>query len=358
MLNLATIGSSQHGKTSLSSLLTRASHDLFPEIEAKAIEDIDNTLPERENSHSVNATHLELQTHNHLINLSDLPGHRNYIKNFLAHLADIDVALMVVNTNEGVLPGLRHQYDFIKHCRVQKVLPILNFSDEADLIEAKDLMTLDLEEFMDETELSDLISMNLSKPNEDAQLLLKKLDSLKAPIRSEDKPLFWPLQNVGSIPNRGTFIADGTVSVGNTIDVFYEGQTTKSVVRDCEIFRRKASKLQSGDRGGAFVKLKIENLNVRRGAVAFESAKSDYRLTQDIIVELMDEVPPLGKNSETLVHYLTNVYPKVTVSDLTETKAKLRFSQPILTQPNEPMFLRQGSNIQRALVKSVTIYRK
>lgn len=359
MLNLATIGSFQHGKTSLSSLLTRASHAMFPEIEVKAIEDIDNTMPERENLHSVNATHLELQTHNHQINLSDLPGKWSYIKNFLAHIADIDVALLVVNANEGVLPDLRHQYEFVKHCKVQKVIPILNYNDEVDLEEAKELILLDLGEFMDATELEDLIPMNLSKSDEDAKWILQKLDSWKSPPRTEHKPLFWPLQNVGSIPNRGTFIAghirDGSVVVGNSIDVFYEGHTIKANVRDCEIFRRKASKLQSGDRAGAFVKLKAENLNVRRGAVAFDSSKSDFRLSQDLTVELLDGSLSVG---ETLAHHLTSMHAKVQIKEQTETAAKLRFSRPILTQPNEPMFLRQGNRVQRARVKSVTTFLK
>ena len=58
------------------------------------------------------------------------------------------------------------------------------------------------------------------------------------------------------------------MKIGSSVEVFYSGNTTKATVRDLEVFKRPTPDLIAGDRGGAFLKMKVD-LSARRGAVIY-----------------------------------------------------------------------------------------
>eukprot|EP00095_Tigriopus_kingsejongensis_P004327 maker-scaffold551_size138509-snap-gene-0.19 protein:Tk04327 transcript:maker-scaffold551_size138509-snap-gene-0.19-mRNA-1 annotation:"elongation factor mitochondrial-like" len=360
MLNIGTIGATQHGKTTLASVLSLVSHGSYPHVDAKRVEDIDNTNHEQEAKHTAHPSHIELESKKFQICLTDLPGEPTYLKNFLSHITELDGALMLIQANEGVMATTRRHYDFLSHCQVQSILPILNYTHETDLAESQELVSMELKEFMDPALVDQMIAVNLSDSDNNALLLqsaLDQLDAITPKPRSEDQPLFWPLQNVGNIPNRGTFIAghirDGKVAIGSGIDVFYDGHVIKASVRDLEIQRQKTITLKSGDRGGAFVKLKVERLDVKRGAIGFDRAKTDYRISNIIHVELEDELGALGKSNEVIVHYLTQMIARVRVAEHKSSTATLNYPKPILARIGEPLFIRQHGMVCRARITGI-----
>ena len=68
-------------------------------------------------------------------------------------------------------------------------------------------------------------------------------------------------------------LSDGSLKVGDSPDIFYEGNSCKLAIRDLEIFKKGAAKLEAGDRGGAFFKMKKDFL-VKRGAIIVDKCDS------------------------------------------------------------------------------------
>ena len=109
-LNVAAVGAFGHGKTTLSSSLTKASAGLYPNkaVEVKLASDLDNTKPERELGHSQNAAHFLIYGRKNSFSVSDLPGGTKYLKNLIAHMSQMDATILVISgdccceTTEGM----------------------------------------------------------------------------------------------------------------------------------------------------------------------------------------------------------------------------------------------------------------
>ena len=70
------------------------------------------------------------------------------MKNLLAHLFYMDAAVLVVNSNEGVLDSTRDHYHWAKHVGIQHIVTFINHQPGEDPAEVGDLIKMELEEFM------------------------------------------------------------------------------------------------------------------------------------------------------------------------------------------------------------------
>jgi len=102
------------------------------------------------------------------------------------------------------------------------ILPFLNF-DFCPEEEREELTTLfieEIQEFMTKREISNLVTGSAKDLNDVNVLVDRFVDVFDESQLSEkrknclDRPLFWPLENVGNIPNRGTFLA-GRIQAGS-----------------------------------------------------------------------------------------------------------------------------------------------
>ena len=84
------------------------------------------------------------------LTFSDLPGKGTYLKNLLAHLFLMDAAILVINSDEGVLDTTRSHYCWAKHVGVKHVVTFINHKPGEDPEEVGELIKMELEEFMTE----------------------------------------------------------------------------------------------------------------------------------------------------------------------------------------------------------------
>jgi len=105
-VNIGTIGHVDHGKTTLTSAITKI---LASRGKAQALryEDIDKAPEEKERGLTINIAHVEYETDARHYAHIDCPGHADYIKNMITGAAQMDGAILVVAATDGPMPQTR-----------------------------------------------------------------------------------------------------------------------------------------------------------------------------------------------------------------------------------------------------------
>ncbi|CAK5131444.1 unnamed protein product [Meloidogyne enterolobii] len=207
-LNVGTIGHVDHGKTTLSSAITKCFYD-----------DIDRAPQERARGITINIANLEYERHYAHI---DCPGHSDYIKNMITGTSQMDAAILVIAATDGVMPQTKEHLMLAKQIGLEEVIVFIN---KADLVDKDDLELVEMEarellndySFNGETTKVIYGSALQALQGEDHNCideLLKALDSLKVPNRSEEGSFLMPIANKIKIPNSKDSVLIGTVERG------------------------------------------------------------------------------------------------------------------------------------------------
>ena len=283
-VNIGTIGHVDHGKTTLTSALTKICSDRgmakfvsYDEV-AKASE----SQGRRDASKimTIAISHVEYETDNRHYAHVDCPGHADYVKNMITGAAQIDGAILVVGANDGPLPQTREHVLLAKQVGVPKILVFMNKMDLADP-ELVELVEMDIRELLAKNgfdEDAPIIKGSATKAlagdaeNEDAIMELVKAmdDFVPEPKRELDKPFLMPIEDVFSIKGRGTVatgrIEQGIVKVGEEVEIVGIKDTVKSTVTGVEMFKKNLDQGQAGDNVGILLR-GIERDDIERGQV-------------------------------------------------------------------------------------------
>src|SRR3989441_540192 len=106
-VNVGTIGHIDHGKTTLTSAITKVLHTKFKAVAVREFGSIDNAPEERERGITIAVAHVEYETAKRHYAHIDCPGHADYIKNMITGAAQMDGAILVVAANDGAMPQTR-----------------------------------------------------------------------------------------------------------------------------------------------------------------------------------------------------------------------------------------------------------
>ncbi len=129
---VGTAGHIDHGKTALVKALTGTDTDRLPEEKLRGI--------------TIDLGFAELQSDDVHIGFVDVPGHERFVKNMLAGASGIDLVLLVIAADEGVMPQTREHFDICRLLRIGGGVIVLTKSDLADpdTLELAKLETADL----------------------------------------------------------------------------------------------------------------------------------------------------------------------------------------------------------------------
>ncbi len=284
-LNIGTIGHIDHGKTTLTSAITKV---LAAQGKAKAMafEDIDNAPEEKARGITINVRHVEYQTDNRHYAHIDCPGHADYIKNMITGAAQMDGAVLVVAASDGPMPQTREHVLLAKQVNVPAMVVYLNKVDQVDDPELIDLVEMEIRELLSEYEFpgdeipiirgSALAAMNSGDPDsEDCKSVIELMaaidEYIPLPDREEDKPFSMPIEDIFSIKGRGT-VATGRVERGKItpgIEVEIVGihdKIQKSVATSLEMFNKILDYAIAGDNVGILLR-GIDKDEIERGQV-------------------------------------------------------------------------------------------
>ncbi len=282
-LNIGTMGHIDHGKTTLTAAITKVLSERDPSgTSAVAFDQIDNAPEERQRGITIQISHVEYQTPNRHYAHVDMPGHADYIKNMITGAAQVDGAILVVSAADGPMAQTREHVLLARQVGVPSIVVALNKSDAVDDEELLDLVELEVRELLDFYEfpgddtpvvrVSALKALEGDKEWEDKILeLMEAVDSfVPEPARDLDRPFLMPIEDVMTIPGRGTVVTgkveQGKVKVGEDVEIVGLRPTAKTVCTGVEMFHKLLDQGQAGDNIGALLR-GIKKEDVERGQV-------------------------------------------------------------------------------------------
>ncbi len=286
-LNVGTIGHVDHGKTTLTSAITKILHkEMEGKVDYMEFDKIDNAPEEKERGLTIQIAHIEYETKNRHYAHIDCPGHADYIKNMVTGAAQMDGAILVVAADDGPMPQTREHILLARQVNVPAVVVFMNKVDLVDDEEILDLVELEVRELLTKYEYpgdkipivrgSALKSMEsdgdpTAEVNKPIMELLEAVDShIPEPERLVDQPFLMPLEDIFTISGRGTVVTGkierGMVKVGEEIEIVGFGETRKRVVTGVEMFRKILDEGQAGDNVGVLLR-GMDKDDVERGMV-------------------------------------------------------------------------------------------
>jgi len=271
-LNVGTIGHIDHGKTTLTSAITKhlAQKGM---AEYVPFDDIDKAPEEKERGITIATAHVEYETATRHYAHVDCPGHADYIKNMITGAAQMDGAILVVGADDGPMPQTREHILLARQVGVPSIVVFLNKVDMVDDEELIELVDLELRELLSKYEFpgddtpiirgSALKALESDDPDsEDVKPIFELMDAVDAfvpePVREIDKPFLMPIEDVFSISGRGTVVTGrvdrGMVRVGEEVEIVGIRPTQRTVCTGVEMFRKVLDEGQAGDNIGVLLR--------------------------------------------------------------------------------------------------------
>lgn len=280
-LNIGTIGHIDHGKTTLTSAITKVLSEKGW-AQYRPFDSIDNAPEERERGITIAIQHVEYETKNRHYAHVDCPGHRDYIKNMITGAAQMDGAILVVSAPDGPMPQT-HEHVLLAHqVNVPYMVVFLNkcdMVDDEELIEISELETRELLSAHDfpGDDVPVIRGSALKAMEGDPEWSKKIFELMDAvdqyvpePVRDEDKPFLMPIEDVFTIVGRGTVVTGrvdrGKVKLGDQLEIVGLTETRQTVCTGVEMFRKTLDEGRAGDNVGVLLR-GVERTDVERGQV-------------------------------------------------------------------------------------------
>ncbi len=279
-VNVGTMGHVDHGKTTLTSAITKVLADKG-QAEFRAYEQIDGAPEEKARGITIKISHQEYETAKRHYAHIDMPGHADYIKNMITGAAQTDGAILVVSAPDGPMPQTREHLLLARQVGVPAIVVYLNKCDMVDDAELLDLVEEEVRDLLKKYEYdpnSPIIRGSARKALEgdpeavaSIEKLMEAVDEwIPTPVREKDKPFLMAVEDVFSIKGRGTVVTGrierGVVKVNEEIEIVGIRPTKKSVVTGVEMFHKQLDQGEAGDNAGILLR-GVEKDDVERGQV-------------------------------------------------------------------------------------------
>jgi selenocysteine-specific elongation factor len=278
---VGTAGHIDHGKTALVRRLTGVDTDRLPE--------------EKERGISIDLGFAPLVTPGGVrVGLVDVPGHERFVKNMLAGVGGIDLVLLVIAADEGVMPQTREHLAIVQLLGVKRGIVVLT---KADLVEDDwmEMAKRDVRAFLVGTPFADAPLVEFSATTGRGQSeLLAILDRLLAdlPDRGVTQPARLPVDRVFVSEGFGTVVTGtlwrGAVKAGDTLEQLPAGRTVR--VRRVQVHGATVDEARAGQRT-ALALHGVEREQIARGDWLAAPGALEASDVLDVRFELLADMP-------------------------------------------------------------------
>ncbi len=284
-VNVGTIGHIDHGKTTLTAAITKCLATQNDDVKYVAFDQIDNAPEEKARGITIATSHQEYQTENRHYAHVDCPGHADYIKNMITGAAQMDGAILVIGANDGVMAQTQEHVLLARQVNVPRMVVFLNKVDMVDDDELVELVEMEVQELLEKYQFEEdspiirgsaLKALNSSGAPDDPDAaciyeLMEAVDTwIPTPERDTDKPFLMPVEDVFSIPGRGTVatgrIERGIVNTQDKIELVGIRDTRPTVCTGVEMFRKILDEGRAGDNVGLLLR-GVAKDEIERGQV-------------------------------------------------------------------------------------------
>ena len=297
MYVIGTAGHVDHGKSTLVKALTDIDPDRFPEEKA------------REMTIDLGFAWMTLPSGRE-VSIVDVPGHERFIKNMLAGVGAIDLALLIVAADESVMPQTREHLAILNILQITRGLVVITKTDLVDE-EMVELVKAEVEDALEGTSFEGCPMVGVSAYSGDGVDELKAtMDSIldNTEVRKDLGRPRLPIDRCFTISGFGTVVTgtliDGTLTVGQEVELAGSGQ--KARVRGLQSHKTKVDATDPGVR----LAVNLSGLSkdeVERGEILTIPGwlKPTYRL--DARLRMVKNAPnPLKHNQGVTFHLFTS----------------------------------------------------
>ena len=203
------------------------------------------------------------------ITLIDVPGHEKFVKNMMAGVSGVDVALLVIAADDGVMPQTKEHFEILNLLNIPVGVIAINKIDLADE-DWLDLVELDISELVQGSFMENAPILKVSAETGDGVEELKAilLDICTSVPEKQDRGIFrLHVDRVFSMKGYGTVVTgtlnSGSLKAGDTVEILPGEIKTK--VRGLQSHGHDVQMVKSGDR--AAINLQgVEKKQITRGS--------------------------------------------------------------------------------------------
>ncbi len=293
---VGTAGHVDHGKTELTRALTGVQTDRLKEEQQRGI--------------SIKLGFAPLTLPNgQKVGLVDVPGHEKFIKQMLAGAAGMDLVLLIVGADEGVMPQTREHLEILRLLQIRDVIVVVTKKDLVDE-EWLELVTEDIREYLEATPYASAPLMAVSAYTGDGIDELKKvlMDTLENIDGKSGggKPRL-PVDRVFSITGFGTVVTgtlwSGQIHRGDSLMILPRG--TKTRVRNIQVHGANVDTAYAGQRVALNI-TDVETGQIPHGSVIVPEGtlSSAYRIDMEFL--LLPGKKKMGNRERVRVHVGTS----------------------------------------------------
>ncbi len=294
---IGTAGHVDHGKTTLIQALTGVNTDRLQE--------------EQERGMTIDLGFASLRLPDGTIaGIVDVPGHERFLKNMLAGASGVDVVMLVIAADEGVMPQTLEHLDILRLLDVKNGVIVLTKCDMVDK-EWMYMVQADIRERLKETFLETAPIVQVSAPkNKGIDLLKKTLQQAvsRATERNSALPFRLPIDRVFTRPGFGTVVTGtlvaGTIRAGDSVEI--APQQVSSRVRGLQVHGEKVKEAFAGMRVAVNI-AGVETADIERGAQLVPPNTLTPTALFDAVLQLLPKLSkPLKDRARVRVHIGTD----------------------------------------------------
>jgi selenocysteine-specific elongation factor len=262
------------------------------------------------------------------VGVIDVPGHEHFIKNMLAGVSGMDLALLVVAAPESVMPQTREHLGILDLMEVPKAIMVITQADIADQDQIT-LVGMEIEDLIQPTHFKGAPILSVSSITGQGLAELKtaidKALDTTAPRRDIGKPRL-PVDRVFTISGSGTVVTgtlvDGSLTQGQELEIVPAG--LKSRIRGLQTHKTQLSTVAPGNRVAVNL-VGVSSGELKRGDILTTPGWLKPTTMLDAKLRLLTELKrPLRHNSEVSLH-----------AGSAEVMARVRLLEKEEVQPGE-----------------------
>lgn len=336
---IGTAGHVDHGKTALIMALTGIETDRLKEEKERGL------------SIDLGFAYFDLPG-GQRAGIVDVPGHERFVRNMLAGAVGMDLVLLVVAADEGVMPQTREHLDILRILQVENGLAVITKIDLTDE-EQIEFVEEDIKESVLGTFLEGIPILKVSSATgdgiEDLKSVIEKVVQ-DIDVKSERGPFRLPVDRVFTMKGFGTVITgtvfSGSVSIGDTLEVLPSGRSVR--VRGIQVHNQKVERAYAGQRTALNLP-DVEKSQLERGEVLVTPGTFERTTMLDVRLVVLEDAKR-SLTDRTHVHFhlgTTQVPAQVILFDRKEIKpgditlARIKLEEPVVALRTDRFVLRK-----------------
>ncbi|MGA8298765.1 MAG: selenocysteine-specific translation elongation factor [Terriglobales bacterium] len=345
---VGTAGHIDHGKTALVKALTGTDADRLEEEKRRGI-----TI-------DIGFAHLELPaTSGERLRLGfvDVPGHERFVRNMLAGIGGIDLVMLVIAADEGIMPQTREHFDICRLLAVRRGLTVLNKSDAVDA-ETVAVVRMEVSDFLrgsflDPAHAPLVAASSLTGAGIDE--VKAELAKLACETTAKDSAALarLPIDRVFTMKGFGTVVTGtlvaGTIRKEQEMELFPAGRRVR--VRGVQVHGSPADAAIAGQRT-ALNLAGVSTEELARGMTLSIAGTFSATSKIDAQVSLLNSAKPLKDGARVHFHAFTQetiaevrLYAANLLKPGGEAFAQLKLAEPALLLPGDRFIIRQFSPV-------------